>query len=195
MPCVPFEFFIRCSFSNYSVSPAVRVFPSLTSRPDAHHLLAVSPPPPSLLLFQWDEAGACGGRQQMLHPLQAATFQRALLHPLLRALHLPAQPQAPVPGLPLQRVQELLRLQQEGQSLALRCVPEGQVSVFHPARGGMEGRRCGGRHLDMTDQWTLEWGWILICLLHLEVMRDWCGLEERNERKGEWMSGEGGGSV
>lgn len=65
----------------------------------------------------------------MLHPLQAASFQRALLHPLLRALHLPVQPQAPVPGLPVQRVQDLLHLQQEGPSLALLGVPKGQVSV------------------------------------------------------------------
>lgn len=65
----------------------------------------------------------------MLHPFQAAPFQRALLHPLLRALHLPAQPQAPVPGLSVQRVQELLHLQQEGQRLAVLGVPEGQVSV------------------------------------------------------------------
>lgn len=77
----------------------------------------------------------------MLHPLQAAPLQRALLYPLLRALHLPAQPQAPVPGLPVQRLQDLLHLQQEGQSLALLCMPEGQVSVFthihmHNTSGG-----------------------------------------------------------
>lgn len=65
----------------------------------------------------------------MLHPLQAAPLQRALLHPLLHALHLPAQPQAPVPGLPVQRLQDLLHLQQEGQSLAVLGVPEGQVSA------------------------------------------------------------------
>lgn len=77
----------------------------------------------------------------MLHPLQAAPLQRALLYPLLRALHLPAQPQAPVPGLPVQRLQDLLYLQQEGQSLALHCVPEGQVSVFthiHIHTGGRD---------------------------------------------------------
>lgn len=66
----------------------------------------------------------------MLHPVQAAPIQRALLHPMLRALHLPAQPEAPVPGLPVQRLQDLLHLQQEGQSLAVLGVPEGQVSVF-----------------------------------------------------------------
>lgn len=75
----------------------------------------------------------------MLHPLQAAPFQRALLHPLLRALHLPAQPQAPVPRLPVQRLQDLLHLQQEGESLALLGMPEGQVSDFahfHMQTGG-----------------------------------------------------------
>lgn len=80
----------------------------------------------------------------MLHPLQAAPLQQALLHPLLRALHLPAQPQAPVPGLPVQRLQDLLHLQQEGQRLALLCVPEGQVSVFlhiHIHAGGGDGER------------------------------------------------------
>ncbi len=77
----------------------------------------------------------------MLHPLEAASFQRALLHPLLRALHLPAQPQAPVPGLPVQRLQDLLHLQQEGQSVALLRMPEGQVSVFthiHIHTGGRD---------------------------------------------------------
>lgn len=83
----------------------------------------------------------------MLHPLQAAPLQRALLHPLLRALHLPAQPQAPVPGLPVQRLQDLLHLQQEGQSVALLSVPEGQVSVStqtrshtHPGQRQRQGR-------------------------------------------------------
>lgn len=66
----------------------------------------------------------------MLHPLQAAPLQRALLHPLLLALHLPAEPQAPVPGLPVQHLQDLLHLQQEGESVALLGVPEGQVSVL-----------------------------------------------------------------
>lgn len=66
----------------------------------------------------------------MLHPLQAAPFQRALLHPLLRAFHLLAQPQAPVPGLPVQRLQDLLHLQQERKSLALLSMSEGQVSVL-----------------------------------------------------------------
>lgn len=101
----------------------------------------------SLSRFQRDEAGAGGGRQQMLHPLQAAPLQRALLHPLLRALHLPAQPQAPVPGLPVQRLQDLLHLQQEGQSVALLSVPEGQVSVStqtrshtHPGQRQRQGR-------------------------------------------------------
>lgn len=79
----------------------------------------------------------------MLHPLQAAPFQRALLHPLLHALHLLAQPQAPVPGLSVQRLQDLLHLQQERQSLALLCMPEGQVSVFvhiHIHTSGRDGR-------------------------------------------------------
>lgn len=84
----------------------------------------------------------------MLHPLQAAPLQRALLHPLLHALHLPAQPQAPVPGLPVQRVQDLLHLQQEGQSLALLGMPEGQVSApahVHSQSGGRGERdRDGG---------------------------------------------------
>ena len=82
----------------------------------------------------------------MLHPLQAAPLQRALLHPLLRALHLPAQPQAPVSGLPVQRLQDLLHLQQEGQSLAVRRMPEGQVSVFThiPIHTGDGQQRRGG---------------------------------------------------
>lgn len=72
----------------------------------------------------------------MLHPLQAAAFQRALLHPLLRSFHLSAQPEAPMPGLPVQRLQDLLHLQQEGQSLALLRMPEGQVSVVtYPQQG------------------------------------------------------------
>lgn len=79
----------------------------------------------------------------MLHPLQAAPLQRALLHPLLLALHLPAQPQAPVPGLPVQRLQDLLHLQQEGESLALLGMPEGQVSVLKHVDAYSSGR--GGR--------------------------------------------------
>lgn len=88
----------------------------------------------------------------MLHPLQAAPFQRALLHPLLRALHLPAQPKAPVPGLPVQRLQDLLLLQQEGQSLALLSVPEGQVSVVtHPQQRREE--LTGTTHLREAVNW------------------------------------------
>lgn len=88
----------------------------------------------------------------MLHPLQAAPLQRSLLHPLLLALHLPAQPQAPVPGLPVQRLQDLLQLQQEGESLALLGMPEGQVSVLKHI-GTHSGARVGrGELVVMTEK-------------------------------------------
>lgn len=88
----------------------------------------------------------------MLHPLQAAPLQRALLHPLLLALHLPAQPQAPVPGLPVQRLQDLLHLQQEGESLALLGMPEGQVSVLKHADAYSSGRGGRGEFVVMTEK-------------------------------------------
>ena len=85
---------------------------------------------------QWTEAGAGRGGQSLPPAVTAELLQPALLHPLLLALHLPAQPQARVPRLPLQRLQGLPGLQQAGQSLALLLLPEEQVRVGGGGGGG-----------------------------------------------------------
>lgn len=83
------------------------------------------PPPPP----QWTEAGAGWGGQSLPPAVTAESLQPALLHPLLLALHVPAQPQAHVQRLPLQRLQGLPGVQQAGRRLALHRLPEEQVRL------------------------------------------------------------------
>lgn len=75
----------------------------------------------------------------------AALLQPALLHSLLLTLHIPAQPQAPVPRLSLQRLQGLPGLQQGGQRLAVLSLPEVQVRLepLVERGGGRVSKTCG----------------------------------------------------
>lgn len=110
-----------------------RFHPELNVLPPPAHtyipgLFSLYPPPPSS--SQWTEAGAGRGGQSLPPAVTAELLQPALLHPLLLALHIPAQPQAPVPRLPLQRLQGLPGLQQAGPSLAVHRLPEEQVMLL-----------------------------------------------------------------
>lgn len=71
----------------------------------------------------------------MQHPLQAPEVRGALLHALLLALHLPRQHQAPLWGLRVQRLQELLLLPEAREGLDLLRLPTGQVSGPVDPRG------------------------------------------------------------
>jgi len=127
-----------------------------------------SPPPPPPAPPQWTEAGAGRGGQSLPPAVAAELLQPELLHPLLLALHLPAQPQAPVPRLPLQRLQSLPGPQQAGQSLALLRLPEEQVGwreEVEVIQSEVEGRLCS----DLTV--TLE-TWSL-CLLLTTWTQNW----------------------
>lgn len=84
-----------------------------------------------LTLSQRAEAEAGRRRQQVQHPLEAPEVRGALLHALLLALHLPRQQQAPLWGLRVQRLQELLLLPEAREGLGLLRLPASQVSGTH----------------------------------------------------------------
>ena len=64
----------------------------------------------------------------MQHPLEAPEVRGPLLHALLLALRLPRQHQAPLWGLCVQRLQELLLLPEAREGVDLLRLPASQVS-------------------------------------------------------------------
>lgn len=64
----------------------------------------------------------------MQHPLETPEIRGALLHAMLLALHLPGQRQAPLRGVQIQRLQELLLLPEARETMGLLRLPASQVS-------------------------------------------------------------------